>query len=1123
MISKKGFTLIEMLAVIVIIAIIMALVLPTATRVRNNNKTRIYKEYESMMVEYAKVNELNYQDSIDLIDLDELEKVKNECSGYVEIDHSTNPPTYASFITCGDEYTTDNYDRTYAKTIIAVPECKSGLIYNGNNQNLVASNEGYAISNGVRKDAGKQDVTLTINDTSTYIWADATSTPKVVRNCEIAKREVTIKADNLTMSYSNSTPSYSYTMSNAINGDNPISGSISYNITDENNNPVTINETTPVGVYVIKPTGTPNSNYKFKLENGILILLRSVLTVPTCESKVYTGATQTLFEAHTTGSYTNSAITGIDSGNYTGTLTQNNNYQWDNDHPNEPVTMTCTITPKSVPVTWGSTTAFAYNGSAQAPTASATGVSGETINVTRTTQTNASTTSYTSTASCSSVTGGRAKCSNYTLTGTTKSFMINKAACTLGVTATQSWSTTFSTSAQTKAISLATGGKGTVTYAINSQKNSSGTTVNNFSISNTTLSMNASTGAGTYTVVIRVTDTGNTNYSGCNKDITMTVTVGKATNPIAVTATQSVSATYSTSNQDKSFTAATNAQGSVTYSIQSQKNSSGTTVSSFSIPTSSAATLRIAASTAVGTYTVVVRATAAGNSNYNSGYKDITITVTVGKAGNPIAVTASQSWSASFSTSAQTKAITAATGAQGTVTYAINSQPSGNYFSISGSTLTMKASTPAGSYSVVVRATAAGNSNYNSGYKDITMTVTVGKVDAVCPTISDWTGPYDGAQHSINVSGGSGGSIQYRWNSTTEAWRDTKPTASIVGSWKVYVQVKGDSNHNTKDCGYKTVTINKATNPIAVTASQSWSSTFSTSAQTKAITAATSAQGTVTYAIQSQKNSSGTAVNKFSISSTTLTMAASTNAGTYTVVIRATAAGNSNYNSGYKDITVTVTVGRQGINFPTCNSKLYTGKKQTLWAAETGGNGYTNSILQGVFVGSYSVTLTPTSNYQWNGGSNVTSGRTLTCSIAGTNRWECYYVNSNNQIVSCDGDPHNSPSLTSQRWAYYNSSGTRVQSGWVQTGDSALNPDSNSKKHWYYFSGGYAHLGWYQDSSDNCWYYLSTFDDPGGTPNGAVDAAALTSTTETINGESYSFSVNGRCYQGSGCSSSCNH
>ena len=76
------------------------------------------------------------------------------------------------------------------------------------------------------------------------------------------------------------------------------------------------------------------------------------------------------------------------------------------------------------------------------------------------------------------------------------------------------------------------------------------------------------------------------------------------------------------------------------------------------------------------------------------------MTVTVGKAANPIAVTASQSWSPTFSTSAQTKSITAAANAQGTVTYSIKSQPSGNYFTISGTTLTMKASTPAGSYTV---------------------------------------------------------------------------------------------------------------------------------------------------------------------------------------------------------------------------------------------------------------------------------------------------------------------------------------------------------------------------------------------------------------------------------------
>ena len=87
------------------------------------------------------------------------------------------------------------------------------------------------------------------------------------------------------------------------------------------------------------------------------------------------------------------------------------------------------MNPKPIAVTWGTTTSFTYNGGAQAPSASATtGVTGETMAVTRTTGTNAG--SYTSTASCSSVTGGRAKCSNYTLTGNTKAFSIERATMT---------------------------------------------------------------------------------------------------------------------------------------------------------------------------------------------------------------------------------------------------------------------------------------------------------------------------------------------------------------------------------------------------------------------------------------------------------------------------------------------------------------------------------------------------------------------------------------------------------------------------------------------------------------------------------------------------------------------
>ena len=102
-----------------------------------------------------------------------------------------------------------------------------------------------------------------------------------------------------------------------------------------------------------------------------------------------------------------------------------------------------TVKPKSLAVTWGSTTTFTYNGNAQAPTASvATGISNETMTVTRTTGTNAG--SYTSTASCSSVTGGQAKCSNYTLTGNTKAFIINKVTPTIKF-ATTSGSVTYHT------------------------------------------------------------------------------------------------------------------------------------------------------------------------------------------------------------------------------------------------------------------------------------------------------------------------------------------------------------------------------------------------------------------------------------------------------------------------------------------------------------------------------------------------------------------------------------------------------------------------------------------------------------------------------------------------------
>lgn len=113
---------------------------------------------------------------------------------------------------------------------------------------------------------------------------------------------------------------------------------------------------------------------------------------------------------------------GKDAGSYTAKITPKGNYEWEDGTTGE-VNIQWKIVPKTISVVWGANI-FTYNGSAQAPTASASsGIAGETINLTRTTATDAKSGTYTSTASISSVTGG--KVSNYKLSNTTKDFTIN--------------------------------------------------------------------------------------------------------------------------------------------------------------------------------------------------------------------------------------------------------------------------------------------------------------------------------------------------------------------------------------------------------------------------------------------------------------------------------------------------------------------------------------------------------------------------------------------------------------------------------------------------------------------------------------------------------------------------
>lgn len=105
--NNKGFTLMELLATIVIMALLMMIVFPSLSKLMENNDEKKYKSYEDMMVEYARIYEDKTSIIIQLSDLNELSDVKRNCVGYVEVNRATG--VYKPFIKCGNKYTTTGF------------------------------------------------------------------------------------------------------------------------------------------------------------------------------------------------------------------------------------------------------------------------------------------------------------------------------------------------------------------------------------------------------------------------------------------------------------------------------------------------------------------------------------------------------------------------------------------------------------------------------------------------------------------------------------------------------------------------------------------------------------------------------------------------------------------------------------------------------------------------------------------------------------------------------------------------------------------------------------------------------------------------------------------------------
>ncbi len=96
-------------------------------------------------------------------------------------------------------------------------------------------------------------------------------------------------------------------------------------------------------------------------------------------------------------------------------------------------------------------------------------------------------------------------------------------------------------------------------------------------------------------------------------------------------------------------------------------------------------------------------------------------------------------------------------------------------------------------------------SNYNVSYSNGVLVIK--GVETVCPTLSAYSGNYDGSTHYITVTGGSGGTIQYRDNQNGE-WSDSRIGRADAGVSTVYVKVKATQGGQDKDCGNSTITIN---------------------------------------------------------------------------------------------------------------------------------------------------------------------------------------------------------------------------------------------------------------------------------------------------------------------------
>lgn len=300
-----------------------------------------------------------------------------------------------------------------------------------------------------------------------------------------------------------------------------------------------------------------------------------------------------------------------------------------------------------------------------------------------------------------------------------------------------------------------------------------------------------------------------------------------------------------------------------------------------------------------------------------------------------------------------------------------------------GYTFNNNSATDAGSYTV----TATLNDGYmwsNASTSDISFECSIAKASQDAPSLTGYTGSYDGSSHGITVNNGSGKTIRYSTNGTN--YTSTAPKRTNAGTTTVYVKFIGNDNYNDSSVVTAKIKINKINPTIEISDEITQ---VDTNFEGKILTIKSNVAGMFVFSTESNNMELTTGPTSVTANQKINLNIDSISEGTANINISFVPSDTTNYNSYENTKTLAINAAQTVLEtaiIPTaseyCKQNLvYTGSQQTL--TNTHGTGYTLNNNKGTNAGNYTVTASLSSGYKW--ADDSTSNKTFVCSIAKAN------------------------------------------------------------------------------------------------------------------------------------------